>query len=329
MYPLSFRPIYKEKIWGGEKLRTYFGREIPAGSKVGESWEISDHGADVSIIADGPWAGKSLRECMREAPGEVLGTAIASRSRDRFPLLVKLIDASDRLSVQVHPGDGYAALNEAGELGKTEMWYVVQADGGAELICGLAAGVDREGFKRAVEGGEIGNCLRRQGVKAGDVVFVPAGRVHAIGAGNLILEIQQNSDVTYRVYDWDRVGKDGRPRDLHLEKALEVIDFGNQADALVGKIWEEGDGFRKAILADCRYFRTAQVDVSGEWGGACEGDRFRILSFVKGGGLLDCGGGREGIEAGAGDNFLLPAALGRFVVRARPGGCTLIQTEVP
>ena len=329
LYPLKFQPIYKEKIWGGRKLESVYGRELPPGRLIGESWEIADHGEDVSRVSGGPLNGVSLKELMAERPADFLGERIAGRAPDRFPLLVKLIDASDKLSVQVHPTDDYAARHEGGEWGKTEMWFVAHADDGAELICGLAGGVGSEEFERAMREGDMGDCLNRIPVKEGDVMFVPSGRVHAIGAGNLILEIQENSDVTYRVYDWDRVGNDGKPRQLHKEKAMEVIDFRDISGSLVKKEWKKGNGFRMAPLTDCRYFRAVQYEISGEWHSACTGDRFRIISFMGGGGNLYYGKGGDFVELRPGDNILLPANLGEYRVRAGDAGCTLLQTEVP
>ena len=325
---MRFVPIYKEKVWGGRKLERFVGRKIPPGVPIGESWEISDHGGDVSSVANGPLAGASLRECIGEDPEAVLGKSIAARGWDRFPLLVKLIDAADRLSVQVHPGDAYAARNEAGEWGKTEIWFVMQADEGAELICGLTEGVDRKAFERAIEEGRVSECLARVKVSEGDVVFIPAGRVHAIGAGNLILEIQENSDVTYRVYDWDRMGMDGRPRELHIRKAVEVIDFADEGGALVRKVWEEAEGVRRAPLTDCRYFRITQLDIPERWESACDGERFVILSTVRGSARLRWGDGGE-MTIAAGDNILLPAAMGAFTVEAEGNGCSILRTEVP
>ncbi len=329
LYPFRFEPIYKEKIWGGQRLRNVYGRDIPADRGIGESWEIADHGEDVGRVSGGDLNGVSLRDLMLKWPEEILGKAIASRHFSRFPLLVKLIDASDRLSVQVHPTDEYASKNECGECGKTEMWYVAHADKGAELICGLKADVSRGSFERSLNQGELERCLNSIPVKNGDVVFIPAGRIHAIGAGNLILEIQENSDVTYRVYDWNRLGNDGKPRPLHIEKAIEVIDFEDRPDALVAREWKDGDGFRRAHLVKCRYFDTEQIDISGAWGAACDGQRFQVISIVDGRGKLYYDGGRECVDVRAGDNILLPASLGEYELVASDGGCAVLKTEVP
>ncbi len=306
LYPLKFTPIYKEKVWGGE------------------SWEIADHGADVSLVAEGPLAGRSLRALIVEHPEGILGCAIAARRLDRFPLLLKALDASGNLSVQVHPPDGYAAGHEKGEWGKTELWYVAAADEGAEMLCGLRDGVGRGELVQALAEDRVPGCLRRIGVKAGDALLVPAGRIHAVCAGARVIEIEENSDVTYRLYDW---GRDGRP--MHREKAIEVIDFEDRSDPRIEKRWERGDGFRRAPLARCRYFATDLVEVEGRLRSACEGDRFRVLSVASGGGILRHGGpgGETGLRGG--DHLLLPAGLGGYTIEAARGGCALLQTEVP
>jgi len=324
LYPLKFTPIYKEKVWGGRRLSLVYGRALPPGARVGESWEMADHGADVSLVAEGPWAGRSLRALIAEHPEGILGRALAARRLDRFPLLLKALDASGNLSVQVHPPDGYAAGHEKGEWGKTELWYVAVADEGAEMLCGLRDGVGRGELVQALAEDRVPGCLRRIGVKAGDVLLVPAGRIHAVCAGALVIEIEENSDVTYRLYDW---GRDGRP--MHREKALEVIDFEDRSDPLVEKRWECSDGFRRAPLARCRYFATDLVEVEGRMRSSCAGDRFGVLSVASGGGILRHGGpgGETGLRGG--DHLLLPAGLGGYTIEANRGGCVLLQTEVP
>jgi mannose-6-phosphate isomerase len=329
LYPLTFKPIYKEKIWGGQRLSTILGRNLPPGRRIGESWEIADHRDDVSCVSEGPLSGVTLRELMREKPKDLLGAALADRDFARFPLLVKLIDASDRLSVQVHPADEYAHAHEKGEEGKTEMWYVVHCDAGAELVCGLKEGVNREDFEDALHRGVLGECLRSIRVEKGDVFFIPAGRTHAIGAGNLILEIQENSDVTYRVYDWNRLGSDGKPRQLHIGKAMQVIDFDDRVDARVSKRWVERDGYRRAPLVTCRHFSTEQIKVESEWNAACSGDRFRIISVVEGGGKFYYENGQNYLNLSGGENVLLPASLGAYRLAVTDRPCILLQTEVP
>ena len=323
-YPLRFAPIYKEKVWGGRRIASVYTRPLPPGARVGESWEIADHGEDVSRVSEGPLAGRSLRELVAEESGCILGHALAERHFDRFPLLFKLLDASGNLSIQVHPPDGYAAGHERGEWGKTELWYVASADEGAEVLCGLRAAVGREEFVRALAEARVDGCLRRIRVRTGDALIVPAGMVHAVCAGVLMIEIEENSDVTYRLFDW---GRQGRP--LHVEKALEVIDFGDRPDPLIRPRWEEGDGFRTTLLARCRYFVATASEVRGRMRARCAGERFRVLSVASGSGSLRHGGPGGVVALRGGDHLLLPAALGDYTVEAGAAGVVLLHTEVP
>jgi mannose-6-phosphate isomerase len=202
LYPLTFKPIFKERVWGGRKLEQLYAKPLPAGLAVGESWEISDRPGDVSVIGNGPYAGKDLHWLVQRHAEELLGKA--SRPEGRFPLLIKILDAREKLSLQVHPPAAKAA--ELGGEPKTEMWYIAEADPGAELYVGLKRGVGRDEFERKMKSGTVAECFHRVSVKAGDAMFLPSGRVHAIGSGLVIFEIQQNSDTTFRVFDWNRLG---------------------------------------------------------------------------------------------------------------------------
>ncbi len=221
LYPFVFHPLFKERVWGGRRLEELYHKPLPAGVRVGESWEVSDRPGDVSVIANGPLAGKDLRWLLQNHGPEVLGAT--TPAPPRFPLLVKLLDARETLSLQVHPPAGKAA--RLGGEPKTEMWWIAEAAPGAELYVGLRQGVTREEFERRIRDGTVAECFHRVAVQAGDTMFLPSGRVHAIGAGLVIFEIQQNSDTTYRVFDWNRAGLDGKPRALHLAESLESIDF--------------------------------------------------------------------------------------------------------
>ena len=202
-YPLLFEPILKEKIWGGDTLYKKYGMDLPS-PNIGESWNIACHENGMSVVANGSLKGKTLEEVIHLRGRALLGTSLGDEHIEKFPLLIKILDATDILSVQVHPDDTYAKIHENGELGKTEMWYVIDAKPDASLVYGVKEGTTREEFKAAIEGGYLEKYLKRLEVESGDVVFMPAGMVHAIGAGILICEIQQNSDTTYRVYDWNR-----------------------------------------------------------------------------------------------------------------------------
>ena len=213
LYPLLFQPVFKERIWGGRELERLYAKKIPAGQPIGESWEISDRPGDASVIAHGPLAGQDLRWLMEHHAAKILGGAKPAAA-GRFPLLCKILDAREKLSLQVHPPAGRAA-ELAGEP-KTEMWYIADAAPDASLYVGLKRGVTRAEFERKISDGSVADCFHRIPVRAGDTMFLPSGRVHAIGDGLVIFEIQQNSDTTYRVFDWNRVGLDGRPRELHV-----------------------------------------------------------------------------------------------------------------
>src|SRR5215217_528612 len=213
LYPMVFHPIFKERVWGGRTLEALYGKRLPPDVPIGESWEIADRPGAESVVANGPLARRTLRWLMRQHRADLLGDAAPSAG-DRFPLLCKILDARDKLSLQVHPP---ARAQELGEP-KTEMWYIAAADPGAELYVGLKRGVTREAFEHGIRDGRVADCFHRIEVHAGDAMFLPSGRVHAIGAGLVIFEIQQNSDKTFRVYDWDRPGLDGRPRDLHVRE---------------------------------------------------------------------------------------------------------------
>ena len=221
LYPLVFKPIFQERIWGGRNIESLYGKPLPPGVPVGESWEICDRPEAQSEVLNGPLAGKTLQWLMQNHCQELMGSARPLNGR--FPLLVKILDARERLSLQVHPPTSKAKA--LGGEAKTEMWYITQAEPGAELYVGLRKGASRDEFEARIKDGTVAKCFHRIPVRAGDAMFLPSGRVHAIGAGLVIFEIQQNSDTTYRVFDWNRVDTQGKPRQLHVEQSLECIDF--------------------------------------------------------------------------------------------------------
>ena len=224
LYPLKFKTIYKDKIWGGNKIKTQLGKDFSPLPNCGETWEISGVKSDVSIVDNGPLAGESLASVLENHKGELVGNKVYERFGNDFPLLVKFIDANDDLSIQVHPNDELAKQRH-NSFGKTEMWYVLQADPGATLISGFNQQVNEEIYLEKFNSGKLTDILNKEQAEAGDVFFLPAGRVHTIGKGLLIAEIQQTSDITYRIYDFDRVDDKGNKRELHLEEALAANDY--------------------------------------------------------------------------------------------------------
>lgn len=314
-YPLRFQPVYKDYLWGGSRIPERFHRDLPEGVYA-ESWEISTHPDGPTPIANGPLAGRTLRELFPDHRDELLGTRV---SGDDFPLLIKLIDARDTLSVQVHPNDANAAA--VGGDPKTEMWYFLEGDGSARVYCGLRPGVDRAHFLKALEEKSFADLLHAVPVQKGEAVFVPGGRVHAIGAGCLILEIQQNSNTTYRIYDWDRVGADGRPRELHVENALQVIDWESPGDPLCRP---EG-----TVIQSCPWFRLERFELSGngQQTFATSGESFHALFAAEGSATLSWKSGSEPVTSG--QSWLLPAALGAYSIRPGAEGTTLLRVSIP
>jgi mannose-6-phosphate isomerase len=262
---------------------------------------------------------------MEELGLDLVGTnSRAMLARGRFPLLIKLLDAHDDLSVQVHPDDAYAAAHEGGELGKTEMWYVLHAEPGTELIYGLARLATRRSLKRAIENGTLPEQLHRLSISPGDCLYVPAGTVHALLAGAVVAEIQQNSDTTYRVYDWGRVGADGRPRPLHVEKALEVIDWSRvEPTKTEPRVLFEDGGLRRSLLVDDAKFTAEQITLAegATFNGRCTGATFEIWGCIGGAGQVMWEGAPVAVEAVR--FVLLPAALGEFSIRSHQASAWL------
>jgi mannose-6-phosphate isomerase len=245
---LHFRPLYHTRPWGGRRLATLFGRALPDGQPYGESWELVDRDDHQSVVASGPHAGMTLHTLWTAHRDDVFGTRLRQPALPRFPLLIKILDCREDLSVQVHPpADVAPAL---GGEPKTEMWFVAHADAEARIYAGFRPGVTRDAFAQALREGTVAECVHQLRPRTGDAFFVPSGRIHALGAGLVVFEIQQNSDTTYRVFDWNRVGLDGRPRTLHLDESLRSIDFDDVEPSLSRSAGE---------LASCPYFRVSRA----------------------------------------------------------------------
>lgn len=317
MTPIKMTPVYKSYLWGGDHLRSVFGKVTPE-PPVAESWEVASHAAGMSVAANGECAGMTIPEITKKYGKDFLGDTITEE--EVFPLLLKILDANDRLSVQVHPEDAYANEHENGEKGKTEAWYILHAEEGASLIYGFRPDVTKESFRKAIEEGTLEEILNKVPCKAGDVFFIPAGTVHAVGAGLLIAEIQQNSNTTYRVFDYNRVGADGKLRELHVEKALAVSDV----SSAVGKektealVVEDGANKREYVLCN-PYFAFEKLICTGEMADDTE-NKLMILFIAEGEGEVD------GVPFKRGDSLLIPAETGIYQLK---GNCEVLKFYVP
>ncbi|MFK7803258.1 MAG: type I phosphomannose isomerase catalytic subunit [Anaerolineae bacterium] len=315
-YPLLFKPVLKDYIWGGRNLETRLGRSLPADTVIAETWEIAAHKDGTATVINGSYAGTLLTTLLEEHGLDLIGNRSKwANDRNLFPLLIKILDANRNLSVQVHPNDKYALEHEGNELGKTEMWVVLHAEPGAEVILGVAEGTTPELFKQAIEEGRLEPFLNRIPVQAGDHINVPAGSLHAILGGLLIAEIQQNSNTTYRVYDWNRMGHDGKPRPLHVEKALDVTNFNQVAPGKSGatKI-SDSEGIKRELLNKTEYFTVERVmlEANACFKGNCNGETFEIWGVINGSGQVSAGNVTERLDAV--QFTLLPAAVGDFTI---------------
>jgi len=307
--PLTFQPIFMERIWGGRRLQSEFGKKLPPNSPIGESWEIVDRPEAQSVVANGPLKGKTLHELWIQDRQAIFGTV---PDFSRFPLLVKLLDAQEKLSLQVHPPEEVAKT--LGSEPKTEFWYVAAADAGAELFVGLKESMTREEFKHALEKGTVADCVHKIRAKAGDAMFLPAGRFHAVGAGNLLVEIQQNSDTTYRVFDWNRAAEPGKTRRLHIDEALQSIDF---TDAAPGLVEPKGE-----VLARHELFEIQKWNLDKPREVAPPG-QFAIVYCING--SLRC----ADVDLRSGEFFLVPASFQDRQVKPQREGTSLLRVTVP
>lgn len=313
LYPVKLSPAFKDYLWGGVRLKSEFNKSCTL-DRVAESWELSAHRDGQSLVSGGEYDGLTLAEYIDAIGRKALGTIC--EKYDYFPLLIKLIDAKGDLSVQVHPSDEYALAHE-GEYGKTEAWYILDCDEGASLYYGFARDVTREEYAAAISEGRLTEILNRVSVKRGDVFFIPAGTVHAIGAGILICEIQQNSNTTYRVYDYGRRDKDGQLRPLHIEKALAVSNL-TSSPALP----ETPDG-ADVLLAECAYFTVRRLRLDGLSEISVDGGSFLSLVVTEGNGTLTHEGGV--LHFAKGDSIFIPAQDRVFQVK---GTCEMILSRV-
>lgn len=317
MSVIKLKPAFKDYIWGGTRLRDDFGKDCDF-EKVAESWELSCHKDGNSIVANGGYAGMTLTEYIEKAGRSILGTDC--EKFDSFPILIKLIDAKDNLSVQVHPNNEYAQRVE-GEYGKTEMWYVVDCDEGAELLYGFKHEITKEEFANRIANNTLLEVTNAVPVKKGDVFFIEAGTLHAIGKGILIAEIQQNSNTTYRIYDYGRVGNDGKPRELHVEKAKDVTVLG-PAKQYPETPAEEKDGYKIKLLSSCEYFTVYRVDVESKAVLEADEKSFNSILVLEGEPEIIAD---DIVKAKKGDSIFISAGTGKYTVE---GKCRFVLTKV-
>jgi len=341
LYPLKFRPMFKERIWGGRELERLFRKPLPPAQKIGESWELADRDDNNSVIANGRYAGKTFRWLLEHHAREILGktptpqnssapfysptppptSQVSGFSPPPFPLLVKWLDARDLLSVQVHPPASIAT--QLGGEPKTEMWWIADAAPDAVIYFGLKRGVTRETFSAAIQNGSVADLLHKVPAKRGDVFFIPSGRIHALGAGIVLLEIQQNSDTTYRVFDWNRKDKSGKPRDLHIEQALQCIDFTDYEPT------KSALNPQSSVLVTCELFTARHFSLSETRADRCDGTTFQILCQLSGSSLIASRTTppHERFEETlvTGEIALLPAALSNFRIEPLNKPCELMK----
>ena len=322
LYPLKFTPLYMDKIWGGEKIRTILDKDFGNLPNCGESWEISAVEGNISVVSNGFLAGNNLEELIEIYMGELIGDKVFDKFGTEFPLLIKFIDANDDLSVQVHPDDELAQERHQ-SFGKTEMWYVLQADEGAKLNCGFNKPIDANQYVNAISSGNLLDMLNFVEVKSGDVFFMPAGRVHAIGKGILVAEIQQTSDITYRIFDFNRKDSNGNERELHTDLALEAIDFTWQTDYRTN--YEVERNKSSEVVAN-KYFNTSVLEFDKEiYKDIYHLDSFVIYICVEGEYEIIWAEGMERVKKG--ETILVPASLSQYQLKPH-GVSTLLEVHV-
>lgn len=316
-YPLVFTPILQDRIWGGEKLKTDLGKDIPT-TTTGESWELSAVSGNVSVVKNGALAGTPLDALLEKDPEGVLGTAVHAKFGVQFPLLFKFLDAKEDLSIQVHPNDELAKKRH-NSFGKTEMWYVMQADEGSRIIVGFNHKSSPEEYLEKLESKQLIDILNQEPAKKGDVYFLETGTIHAIGAGIVIAEIQQTSDITYRIYDWDRVDANGKGRELHVQEALDAMNY-NETDTKKEYTKEEN---KSNTMVDCPYFTTNFLPLNGSAEVSKDGSSFTVYICTEGEYTVTADGETHGFKKG--DTVLIPAAVKDFSL---DGNATLLEIYI-
>ena len=322
LYPLKFKTIFKDKIWGGQKIKTILGKDFDPLPNCGETWELSGVEGNISTVSNGALIDQPLTELINKYQDRLVGQGIYQKYGNEFPLLVKFIDANDDLSIQVHPNDQLAKQRHD-SFGKTEMWYIIQADEGAKLISGFNQPLDKNKYLESFNKGELTDILNAEEVHKGDVFFIPAGRVHTIGKGLLLAEIQQTSDVTYRIYDFDRTDDQGNKRELHVDAALDAIDYQYYKEY---KTSYEDQKNARVKLVRCPYFTTNKYSLTNEIKlDHSSLDCFKIYVVVEGGGRISGDGFSESIALG--DVVFVPAELKKYYLETTTG-ITLLESYI-
>lgn len=320
-YPLRFSPLFRSYLWGGQRLAQRLGKKVPDSRIWAESWELVDHREGESVVCEGGLAGTTLRQLIQDHAHAVLGPSVGPEGpSSRFPLLLKYLDCQRVLSVQVHPDDAYGARMPVPDRGKTEAWYVVDAEPGSVVYAGLKPGVTRRDLQMAIQGGATESCLHTLYPKPGDCIFIPAGTVHALGAGLIVAEIQQSSDCTFRLYDWNRVDANGQPRPLHIDQALEVIDFDRGPVSMSTRM--ETGTLGQSMLVDCDRFQLTECVGPGEF--PLPSATFAIATLPFGTGSIRTS--RAVYHLTQGDSMLIPSACVDAVLQLETGGVALIAT---
>ncbi len=325
LYPIKFKPIIKEKIWGGSRLKNVLGKNVGQIKKAGESWEISSYGNDLSVVKNGFLKDNNIQELIEVYMGDLVGDKVYEKFGVEFPLLIKFIDANDYLSIQVHPDDKLA-YERHNSSGKTEMWYIVDAEKDAELIIGFNQQMDRQKYIRHFGSGTLRDILNFEKANRGDVFFIPAGRVHATGPGILFAEIQQTSDLTYRIYDWDRVDVDGKPRETHTELALDAMDYAHHKNNKTEYTIEKNSSSK---IVKCEYFTTNIIELNRE----IEKDYNKFDSFIiymamEGETLIQFSESENPIAIKKGETVLVPAVLKQIFLKPVNGESKLLEVYI-
>lgn len=317
IYPLTFNPILKERIWGGNNLKTLFGKELQS-EQTGESWELSTVGEDISIISNGNYKGKLFTKLVSEFPKEVLGEKVYSQFGEQFPLLFKFLDASEDLSIQVHPNDELAQKRH-NSFGKTEMWYIIQADENARNIIGFKEKSSSEEYLEKLKNKELLSILKEEKVQKGDVFFLETGTVHAIGKGIVLAEIQQTSDITYRIYDWERTDNNGNPRELHLDLALDAINYN---PTQTRKPYSKNENSENKIV-ESNYFSVNFIPLNGSLKMSKNQNSFRVYMCTDGSFSVFCNKAKYDFQKG--DTILFPAILNEYILE---GNAELLEVYI-